>query len=87
MRYKVDLKGEGRMNEHSRQRLNRMLEADKEEMNEESKRAALRDFARVAAEYFEVDGDVSLRAEQTGHGTQVAVCFHALRVKNFSLLK
>ena len=75
------------MNEAARRRLDRMLEADKEEMNEESKRAALRDFMRVAGEYFDVDGEVSLRAEQAGEKTRVTVSFCALRIKNFSVLK
>lgn len=75
------------MNEAARRRLDRILEADKEEMNEESKRAAMRDFMRVAVEYFDVDGEIALQTEQYGDKTRVTVGFYSLRVKNFSVLK
>lgn len=68
-------------------RLNAMLEADKEGINEESKRAALRDFGRVAKEYFDLDGELSLKAERGKSGMQVTLSFRAVRIKNFSSLK
>ena len=68
-------------------RLNAILEADKEEMNEESKRAALRDFQRIAQEYFDLDGELSLKTERVKQGMQVSLTFRAVRIKNFNALK
>ncbi|MCI8344064.1 MAG: hypothetical protein HFE25_06440 [Clostridia bacterium] len=68
-------------------RLNAILEADKEEMNEESKRAALRDFQRIAQEYFDLDGELSLKTERVKQGMQVSLTFRAVRIKNFTALK
>lgn len=68
-------------------RLNAILEADKEEMNEESKRAALYDFERVAKEYFDIDGVLSLKTERGKTGMEVSLAFRAVRIKNFSSLK
>lgn len=73
--------------ENARLRLCRMLEADKEEMNAPSREAALRDFTRVAREYFETDGDVTIGFERKKGGTEVTVRFLSVRVKNFSVLK
>ena len=68
-------------------RLNAILEADKEEMNEESKRAALRDFQRIPQEYFDLDGELSLKTERVKQGMQVSLTFRAVRIKNFTALK
>lgn len=68
-------------------RLDRMLEADKEEMNAESRRAALADFTRVAREYFETDGELSMHLDRVKNGTAVTLSFRAVRVKNFTALK
>ena len=68
-------------------RLNAILEADQEEMNEESKRAALRDFQRIAQEYFDLDGELSLKTERVKQGMQVSLTFRAVRIKNFTALK
>ena len=75
------------MKREAKERLCRMLEADKEELNEESRAAALCDFTRVAKEYFETDGDLSLQAVRVKGGTEVKISFRATRVKNFSALK
>lgn len=64
-----------------------MLDADKEALNEASRRAATADFTRVAEEYFETDGPVTLRTEAVKSGTEVTVRFRAHRVKNFTTLK
>ncbi len=68
-------------------RLDRLLEADKEEMIEASRRAALADISRVVREYFEADGEVSMRFGKAKNGTDVTISFHAVRVKNFTALK
>lgn len=74
-------------NQSTKTRLVRMLDADKEELNEASRRAATEDFRRVAEEYFETEGPVTLRTEAVKAGTEVTVRFCARRVKNFTTLK
>lgn len=71
----------------TQQRLAIMLEQDKEEINEATKAAAVRDFSHVAAEYFETDGDASFQMKRTKGGYEVTFTFKAVRVKNFSTLK
>ena len=68
-------------------RLHSILESDKEEMNEASKAAALADFSRVAEEYFETDGSLSLEIERGKRGAEVIVKIPIRRVKNFTRLK
>ncbi|MGN0822614.1 MAG: hypothetical protein ACI4NG_02465 [Candidatus Gallimonas sp.] len=68
-------------------RLERMLEADKEDMNDACRRAAARDLERVAEEYFEREGAASLTTERDGKGLKVTFSFRAVRVKNFTSLK
>ncbi len=69
-----------------RQRLAEMLDKDKEEMNAPSKTAALADFARVANEYFETEGEPKFSVERVKGGYEVNLSFRAVRVKNFSTL-
>ena len=71
----------------TRQRLVTMLEQDKEEINDATKAAAVRDFSHVAAEYFETDGEASFQVKRTKGGYEVTFGFKAVRVKNFSTLK
>lgn len=71
----------------TRQRLVKMLEGDKEEMNEATRTAAAADFAHVAQEYFETEGSPEFQVKRTKGGYEVAVSFRAVRVKNFSTLK
>ena len=68
-------------------RLKNLLEGDKAEMNEASRRAAIADFKRVAEEYFETDGGFLLTTRQGKKGTEVVVTFRIARVKNFTVLK
>ncbi len=70
-----------------RRRIARMLEQDKEDMNDESRSAAVRDFGRVAREYFDVDGGVALTVGRDKAGFTVSVSFRADRVKNFTTLR
>lgn len=71
----------------SKLRLEQMLDRDKEEMNEASKKAALADFERVAGEYFDVDGDAKLTVKRVKGTYEVSLAFRAVRVKNFSVLQ
>ena len=75
------------MREAERERIHRMLELDKEELNEASRAAALRDFSRVATEYFETDSPPVLKVTRDKKGFCVQLSFHAGRVKNFTVLK
>ena len=72
------------MKQQERMRIARLLEQDKEEINEESRAAAIAEFTRVASEYFEPTGALSLSIERERNGFAVRVQFHALRVKNFT---
>ena len=75
------------MKAEERQRLSQLLKQDKEEMNDESRAAAMRDFKRVAEEYFELEGGVALTMGRDKNGFTVSVSFRASRVKNFTTLK
>lgn len=71
----------------TKQRLNNIIHADKEEMNDVTREAAIGEFARVAREYFETEGDVELKVKRGKNDSEVTVNFRAVRVKNFSLVK
>lgn len=75
------------MKSEDRTRIARMLERDKEEMNPESRAAALADLERVAREYFELDGGPRLEIKRTRHGFDVTLSLRAFRVKNFTTVK
>ncbi|MDE6411731.1 MAG: hypothetical protein K2L02_04260 [Clostridia bacterium] len=72
---------------NSKVRLEQMLERDKEEMNEASKRAALADLERVAGEYFDLDNGARLSIKRVKGAYEVNLTFRAVRVKNFSVLQ
>lgn len=72
---------------NSKMRLEQMLERDKEEMNEASKRAALADLERVAGEYFDLDNGAKLSVKRIKGAYEVNLTFRAVRVKNFSVLQ
>lgn len=71
----------------TKSRLARMLAEDKEEMNLETEEAAIRDFQRVADEYFETEGKVRLSVKKEDGSLVATLNFRAVRVKNFSKLK
>lgn len=72
------------MREEERARIARLLKKDKEEINAETRAAALAQFLRVAAEFFDPIQSPELRAERTKDGFSVAFVFRASRVKNFT---
>ena len=72
---------------NSKHRLEQMLDRDKEEMNEASKRAALADLERVAGEYFDLDDSAKLTVKRVKSAYEVNLTFRAVRVKNFSVLQ
>lgn len=69
------------------QRLENLLRRDKAVISEDCEAAAVRDFAHVAQEYFDLDGrvDFSLREEKSGG--VVTITFRIVRVKNFTVLQ
>lgn len=72
--------------EATRQRLEKILTEEKEEMNEPTRAAALAEFTKVAREYFEVES-IDMKMERGKSGTDVSVTFRATRIKNFTVLK
>lgn len=72
--------------ETTKQRLDKILSEDREEMNEPTRCAALAEFSRVAQEYFETE-NVDMNLKHGKYGTDVSVTFRASRVKNFTVLK
>ena len=64
-----------------------MLAEDKEEMNLETEEAAIRDFQRVADEYFETESKARMSIKKEGGVISVTLTFRAVRVKNFTRLK
>lgn len=72
---------------NSKFRLEKMLDRDKEEMNEETRLAALADLERVAGEYFDLDDSAKLIVKQGKGSYEVNFSFRAVRVKNFSVLR
>lgn len=73
--------------ETTKQRLNSIIHADKEEINEVTREAAVGEFSRVAKEYFETDGEVEMNVKRTKNVSEICVKFRAIRVKNFTLVK
>ena len=71
----------------TKHRLARMLAEDKEEMNLETEEAAIRDFQRVADEYFETESKARMSIKNEGGVISVTLTFRAVRVKNFTRLK
>ncbi len=72
--------------EATKLRLNKMLNDDKEEINEATRAAALSDFTHIAKEYFDTE-NVTLNIKKGKNGSDVTVSFRASRVKNFTTLK
>ena len=75
------------MKEEERIRLEDMLRRDKASITEECEAAAVRDFARVAQEYFDLDGRVSFSLREERGGGTVTLTFRIIRVKNFTVLQ
>lgn len=72
--------------EATKLRLKKMLNDDKEEINDATRAAVLADFTHIAKEYFDTD-TVNLNIKKGKSGTDVSLSFRASRVKNFTTLK
>lgn len=73
--------------EKMKKRLIGMLEADKEEISEQTKRVFLADFLRLAEEYFDGIQEESVSIARNGEGLRVCIQASAIRVKNFSQIE
>ncbi len=74
------------MKEEERKRIDDILHRDKAIISDAVEAAAVRDFARVAAEYFELDGDITFSMREEKGKSYVSVNFRITRVKNFTTL-
>ncbi len=72
--------------EATKLRLKKMLNDDKEDINEATRAAVLSEFTHIAKEYFDTD-NVTLSIKKGKAATDVNVSFKATRVKNFTTLK
>ncbi len=70
-----------------KERLENLLRRDKAVISEECEEAAVRDFAHVAEEYFELDGEMGFSVREDRGKTLVTVSFRVTRVKNFTRLR
>lgn len=70
-----------------KERLENLLRRDKAVISEECEEAAVRDFAHVAEEYFELDGEMGFSVREDRGKTLVTVSFRVSRVKNFTCLR
>ncbi len=60
----------------------RMLSLDREDMTDLEKELFLKDFKRVADEYFETDGECGVELTRSEGGFLVCIIFNARRIKN-----
>ncbi len=67
-------------------RLEDLLRKDKAIITDEVEAAAVRDFAHVAQEYFDLDGRVAFSLREEKSGGVVTITFRITRVKNFTVL-
>lgn len=74
------------MREEELRRLEDLLRRDKAMISEECEAAAVRDFAHVAQEYFDLDGRVEFSLREEKGGGVVTISFRIVRVKNFNVL-
>ena len=75
------------MRQEELSRLENLLRRDKAVITEECEAAAVRDFAHVAQEYFDLDGRVSFSLREEKNGAVVTLTFRIVRVKNFTVLQ
>ena len=68
-------------------RLESILRHDKAIISEACEAAAVRDFAHVAEEYFELDGELAFSVREERGKSLVTLSFRVNRVKNFTQLR
>ena len=72
------------MKEEDRLRISRLIEQDREGMNQSSRDEALKSFLHVASEFFELTGQPEFTVTRERRGFDVTLHFKADRVKNFT---
>ena len=70
-----------------KERLESILRHDKAIISEACEAAAVRDFAHVAEEYFELDGELTFSVREERGKSLVTLSFRVNRVKNFTQLR
>ena len=70
-----------------KERLESILRHDKATTSEACEAAAVRDFAHVAEEYFELDGELAFSVREERGKSLVTLSFRVNRVKNFTQLR
>ena len=70
-----------------KERLESILRHDKPIISEACEAAAVRDFAHVAEEYFELDGELAFSVREERGKSLVTLSFRVNRVKNFTQLR
>lgn len=70
-----------------KERLESILRHDKAIISEACEAAAVRDFAHVAEEYFELDGELAFSVREERGKSLVTLRFRVNRVKNFTQLR
>lgn len=75
------------MKEEDRLRISRLIEQDREGMNQSSRAEALKGFLHVASEFFELTGEPEFTITRERRGFDVILRFKADRVKNFTSIK
>lgn len=61
---------------------NKIIALDREDMTDFARNLFLKDVKRVAEEYFECDGDLSLEITRSDGGFLICVLFPARRIKS-----
>lgn len=74
------------MKEEEKKRIGELLHRDKTVISDAVEAAVVRDFARVAGEYFELDGGITFSMREDKGASCVSISFRATRVKNFTTL-
>ena len=60
----------------------RLLSLDREDMTDLERELFLKDFKRLADEYFELEGDCVLEVTRAEEGFSVCLIFNSRRIKN-----
>ena len=74
------------MKAEEKKRIDDLLHRDKAVITDAVEAAAVREFARIAAEFFELDGDITFSMREEKGKSFVSISFRITRVKNFTTL-
>ena len=74
------------MKAEEKKRIDDLLQRDKAIITDAVEAAAVREFARIAAEFFELDGDITFSMREEKGKSFVSINFRITRVKNFTTL-